>query len=107
MHCLRLAVENPPAPGPSASFNQFENAYSISELAFMVREVAAELGLAVEIRHYDNPRAELEEHYYQPDRQHLLDLGYEPTRDIKGVMKRMLLDLLAPRRAHRSAGRMC
>ena len=97
VHCLRLAVENPPAPGAFRVFNQFENAYSISELAFMVREVAAELGLAVEIRHYDNPRAELEEHYYQPDRQHLLDLGYEPTRDIKGVMKRMLLDLLAHR----------
>jgi UDP-sulfoquinovose synthase len=36
----------------------------------------------------------MEEHYYQPDRQHLVDLGYQPTRDIKGVMKEMMLDLL-------------
>ena len=97
MACLRLAVENPPAPGEFRVFNQFENAYSITELAGMVRDVAADIGLNVEIRHYDNPRAEMEEHYYEPDRQHLLDLGYQPTRDIKAVMKRMMLDLLENR----------
>ena len=92
--CLRLAVENPPEPGEFRVFNQFENAYTVTELACMVREVAAEVGLKVEIRQYDNPRTEMEEHYYQPDRQHLLDLGYQPTRDIKAVMKQMILDLL-------------
>ena len=94
MACLRLAVENPPERGEFRVFNQFENAYSISELAYMVQEVATAIGLSVEIRHYDNPRKEMEDHYYQPDRQHLLDLGYQPTRDIKSVMKQMLLDLL-------------
>ena len=75
--------DNPPAPGEFRVFNQFENAYSITELACKVQEVAAEIGLTAQIRHYDNPRAEMEEHYYEPDRQHLLDLGYQPTRDIK------------------------
>ncbi len=97
MACLRLAVENPPAPGEFRVFNQFENAYSISELAYIVRGVAADIGLEVEIRHYDNPRTEMEEHYYQPDRRRLLDLGYQPTRDIKSVIKRMMLDLLEHR----------
>ena len=97
MACLRLAVENPPANGEFRVFNQFENAYSITELAYMVQEVATEIGLHVEIRHYDNPRTEMEEHYYQPDRQHLLDLGYQPTHDIKSVMKQMMLDLLENR----------
>ena len=92
--CLRLAVENPPQRGEYRVFNQFENAYSISELAHMVQAVAAEIGLEVEIRHYENPRQEQEEHYYNPDRQHLLDLGYQPTRDIKTVMKQMMKDLL-------------
>ena len=92
--CLRLAVENPPESGEFRVFNQFENAYTVTELAFMVRDVAEELGMPVEIRQYDNPRAEMEEHYYQPDRQHLVDLGYQPTRDIKSVMKQMMLDLL-------------
>ena len=94
MACLRLAVENPAQAGEFRVFNQFENAYSISELAVMVQAVAAEIGLSVDIRYYDNPRSEIEDHYYNPDRQHLLDLGYQPTRDIKSVMRQMMLDLL-------------
>ena len=97
MACLRLAIENPPAPGEFRVFNQFENAYSITELACKVKEVAADIGLDAQIRHYDNPRAEMEEHYYQPDRQRLLELGYQPTRDIKSVMKQMMLDLMQHR----------
>ena len=94
MTCLRLAVENPPDRGEYRVFNQFENAYTVTELAHMVRAVAADLGIAAQIRQYDNPRAEMEEHYYQPDRQRLVDLGYQPTRDIKAVMREMMLDLL-------------
>ena len=93
MACLRLAVENPPEAGEFRVFNQFENAYSVSDLATMVKEVAAQIGLTVEIRHYDNPRTELEEHYYNPDRQHLIDLGYQPTHDIKSIIKQVILDL--------------
>ena len=93
MVCLRLAIENPPKPGEFRVFNQFENAYAITELAEMVKAVGEEIGLAVAIRHYDNPRQELEEHYYHPDRQHLIDLGYQPTRDIKAVMRQIMLDL--------------
>jgi hypothetical protein len=36
---------------------------------------------------------ELEEHYYNPDHQHLLDLGYQPTHDIEAEMEIMLKDL--------------
>ena len=97
MLCLRLALENPPKAGEYRVFNQFENAYSVAELACLVKEAAAEIGLPVEIRRYENPRTEMEEHYFNPDRQHLLDLGYEPTRDIKSVIKTMLLDLLEHR----------
>ncbi len=94
MQCLGLAIENPPDAGEYRVFNQFENAYSITELACLVKGVAADIGLPVDIKRYDNPRAEMEDHYYNPDRQHLLDLGYQPTRDIKSVIKAMLLDLL-------------
>ncbi len=97
MTCLRLALENPPATGEYRVFNQFENAYSIQELATIVQAAAANLGLKVAVRRYDNPRAEMEEHYYQPDRQHLLDLGYRPTRDIKSVITQMICDLLEHR----------
>ena len=94
MQCLALAVENPPGAGEYRVFNQFENAYSISELAYLVKDVAADIGLSVEINRYENPRTEMEEHYYNPDRQHLLDIGYQPTRDIQSVIQEMLLDLL-------------
>ncbi len=94
MQCLGLAVENPPAAGEYRVFNQFENAYSIEELACLVKDIAGDIGLPVDIHRYDNPRTEMEDHYYNPDRQHLLDLGYQPTRDIRSVIKAMLLDLL-------------
>jgi hypothetical protein len=40
------------------------------------------------------PRAEKEQHYYNPDRQHLIDLGYKPTHDVVAEMRIMLKDLM-------------
>lgn len=98
MQCLTIALENPPALGEYRVFNQFEETYTVTELAELVRDAGAEIGLAVHIYHYDNPRTEMEEHYYNPDRQHLIDLGYQPTHDVKAEMKIMLKDLI-PHRA--------
>jgi UDP-sulfoquinovose synthase len=94
MQCLTIAIENPPKPGEYRVFNQFEECYTIEELAEKVREAASAVGLEVEIDHYDNPRTEKEQHYYHPDRQHLIDLGYQPTRDVVAEMRIMLKDLL-------------
>jgi UDP-sulfoquinovose synthase len=94
MQCLTIAVENPPEYGEYRVFNQFEETYSVVELADMVQEVSGELGLDVEIYEYDNPRNEAAEHYYNPDRNHLIDLGYEPTHDVRAEMRIMLLDLM-------------
>ena len=74
--------------------NQFQEAYSVDELAEKVANVGSELGLDVEIRHIENPRQELEEHYYSPDHQKLLDLGYQPTTDVEGEMRSMITDLI-------------
>lgn len=94
MQCLAIATENPPEPGEYRVFNQFEETYNVTELAEMVRDVAGGLGMDVEIYNYDNPRKEMEEHYYNPDRQHLIDLGYQPTHDVKAEMKIMIQDLM-------------
>jgi len=94
MQCLTIAIENPPEPGEYRVFNQFEECYTVEELAYKVREAASGVGLDVEIEHFDNPRAEKEEHYYNPDRQHLIDLGYKPTHDVVAEMQIMLKDLL-------------
>lgn len=93
MQCLTIAIENPPENGEYRVFNQFEETYSIVELAEMVKEVGDEVGLNVQINCYDNPRHEAAEHYFNPDRNRLIDLGYEPTHDVKAEMRIMLEDL--------------
>jgi len=52
------------------------------------------MGLNVTIRNTENPRMELEEHYYNPDHQKLLELGYKPTHDMERELEIMLADLL-------------
>jgi UDP-sulfoquinovose synthase len=94
MQCLTLALENPPAAGEYRVFNQFEECYTVEELADKVRAAARDVGLAVEVHHYDNPRAELERHYMNPDHRRLLDLGYRPTHDVVAEIRILLSDLL-------------
>jgi UDP-sulfoquinovose synthase len=94
MQCLALAVENPPQSGEYRVFNQFEEVYDITDLALKVKEVGESLGLKVEVKNLENPRKEMEEHYYNPDRSHLLNLGYKPTHDINQELKIMLADLI-------------
>ncbi len=94
MQCLTLAIENPPQAGEYRVFNQFEEVYNVTELAHKVQKVGGELGLDVVVRNIENPRLEMEEHYYNPDHQHLLDLGYQPTHDMEAEMRIMLTDLI-------------
>jgi UDP-sulfoquinovose synthase len=94
MQCLTLALENPPRAGEYRVFNQFDEVYDVTELALKVQKVAGELGLNVEVRNLENPRKEMEEHYYNPDHQHLFNLGYQPTHDVEAEMRIMLQDLM-------------
>jgi len=94
MQCLTLALENPPKPGEYRVFNQFEEVYDLTQLALKVQSAAGELGLDVDVHNVENPRQELEDHDYRPDHQHLLDLGYVPTRDIDAEIRTMLRDLI-------------
>lgn len=94
IECLSLALEHPASAGEYRVFNQFEQTYSVAELAEIVLEEAQHLGLAVSVQRYDNPRIEMQEHYYQPDRQHLLDLGYQPRGEIHSEVRQMLTDVM-------------
>ncbi len=93
MQCLTIAIENPPKEGEYRTFNQFEETYDVYELGEKVVKVAKELCLKAEIHRIENPRKEMEEHYYNPDHQHLLDLGYQPTHDMEAELRIMLGDL--------------
>ncbi len=94
MQCLTLAINNPPKEGEYRVFNQFEEVYSVTQLAHKVVKVAEEFGLKVQLSNIENPRKEKEEHYYNPDHQHLLDLGYKPTHDVEQELRIMLQDLI-------------
>jgi UDP-sulfoquinovose synthase len=97
MQCLSLAIENPPKPGEYRTFNQFEEVYNITELAQKVQSVGGRHGLKVEINPIENPRIEDEENYYNPDHQHLLDLGYKPTSDMEAELDQVFEDLVPHR----------
>ena len=98
MQCLTIALTNPPKEGEYRVFNQFEEVYDITELAYKVQKSASSLGMDVAIRNLDNPRFEQEQHFYEPDHQHLFDLGYKPTHDVETEIKIMLTDLIKYRK---------
>jgi len=81
IQCLNIALENPPKKAEYRVFNQFENIYTIIELAKMVRDNARNRGFNVTIDNIKNPRTEMDKHYYNPTHQKLFDLGYKPTTD--------------------------
>lgn len=94
MQCLTLAIENPPKQGEYRVFNQFEECYTVEELAYKVQEAARDVGIECEILHFENPRTESDHHYYNPDRHHLINLGYQPTHNVVAEVRIMLNDLL-------------
>lgn len=94
MQCITLAIMNPPKPGEYRVFNQFEEVYDVTGLAQKVQKIGDEYGLKVEIRNIENPRMEMEEHFYEPDHEHLRNLGYVPTSDMEAELRLMFKDLV-------------
>jgi UDP-sulfoquinovose synthase len=78
LQCVELAITNPAERGEMRVYNQFTESFSILELAQLVQKAGAEVGLDVQVESIDNPRFELEEHYYNPVHTKLLDLGLKP-----------------------------
>jgi UDP-sulfoquinovose synthase len=112
--CVELAVLNPAAAGEMRVYNQFTEEFSVQELAERVRIAGAEVGLDVAIAPIENPRVELEEHYYHPVHTKLLDLGLKPTllnetlietvfSTIERYRDRVITDHILPRDRWRAA----
>jgi UDP-sulfoquinovose synthase len=76
--CVELSLLNPAAPGKMRVFNQFTESWSVIDLAKIVQQAGHALGLDVKIAHYENPRTELEHHYYNPKHTKLIELGLKP-----------------------------
>ncbi|MGK7921081.1 MAG: NAD-dependent epimerase/dehydratase family protein [Trichodesmium sp.] len=78
VRCMELAIANPAEAGKFRVFNQFTEMFSVADLAVKVQKAGESMGLDVKISNLDNPRVELEEHYFNAKNTNLLDLGLEP-----------------------------
>lgn len=78
LRCVELATLNPAERGEFRVFNQFTEQFTVGELADLVQASAAEVGYEVEVERIQNPRVELESHYFNASNRQLLDLGLEP-----------------------------
>ncbi len=94
VQCLRIAVESPPDKSEYRVLNQFDEAYSVMDLAKKVYEVAKKKGLEPAIANVPNPRVEAEQHYYNPIHDKLRKLGYRPTKTLEEELNVILDDLL-------------
>ena len=87
VQCMTLATENPPKDGEYRVLNQFDETYSVNDLAKHVVKVSGEFGIDAKIWSIENPRIEKEEHYYHPDREKLPALGFKPTNDLDAELR--------------------
>jgi UDP-sulfoquinovose synthase len=78
LRCVELSVEHPAGQGELRVYNQFTEQFSVLQLAELVQKAGAEIGLDVVVEPIENPRVELEEHYYNATHTKLLDLGLKP-----------------------------
>ncbi len=97
VQCLRLAIENPPAEKEYRVFNQFDEPYSVLELADKVKKAAEGFALNSQINHTANPRVESEQHYYNPAHEKLKQLGYTRTKMLEEELKDIMKDLITYR----------
>jgi UDP-sulfoquinovose synthase len=78
VRCIELAILNPARRGEYRVFNQFTEQFSVNQLAEMVQAAAVKFDLKPRIENLENPRVELEEHYYNAHHTKLIDLGLQP-----------------------------
>ena len=94
MQCLALATEHPPDLGEYRVFNQFDECYSVNELAEHVVKISGEFGIEANIWNIENPRVEAEDHYYNPDRKKLPELGFKPTYKLEDELRMTIPKLM-------------
>ena len=102
LQCIALAAAHPPGKGELRILNQFTETFSVNELAERVQRVGRSLNLKVDIQHLDNPRKEMEEHYYNPAHHGLAELGLKPHLMTDDVVAGMLEQVLRISRSHRA-----
>lgn len=91
--CVELAVANPAERGEMRVYNQFTEQFSVMDIAAMVSIAHGHTSwcnYAAPIRQIDNPRVELEEHFYEAKHTKLIDLGLKPHLLSTGYLASMM-----------------
>jgi len=95
LQCVELATMNPAKRGEYRVFNQFTEQFSVNDLAERVQTAGREYGLDVRVNHVENPRVEMEEHYYNAKHTALLDLGLKPHYLSETLIESMFAEIEA------------
>jgi UDP-sulfoquinovose synthase len=90
LNCVRLSIENPADKGELRIFNQLTETFTVNELAEKTVKAGEKIGLDVKIKSIENPRKEMEEHYYNPVHTGLIELGLEPNLLTQEVLIEMM-----------------
>jgi UDP-sulfoquinovose synthase len=88
--CVSLAVDTPAKKGEFRIFNQFTEQFSVNDLALKVKAAGDRAALNVTINNLDNPRVEMEQHYYNAKHSKLTELGLKPNLLTDEVLDSML-----------------
>ena len=92
--CLMIGLEKPPESGEYRVYNQFDQHYSVNELANIVKERGEKiLGKEVKIERVENPRVEMDQHYYNPENKKLKTMGYSPVGNLRKDIDTILSDV--------------
>ena len=89
LQCVYRTEKNPAQPGGLNIYNQIMETFTVGQLAELTQKAGKSLGYDVEVKSIENPRVELEEHYYNPSYQGLIELGVEPHYLTLNSMKDM------------------
>ena len=94
LQCVELAMHQPVDAGKLRILNQFTEQFTVNDLAERISRVGNRIGLGVKIRQIENPRKELEEHYYNAKHSGLMELGLKPHFMTDDVIAEMLEQIM-------------
>ena len=89
LRCVELALNNAAESGEFRVFNQFTEQFSVNDIAETVLRVGKERGLDITSVRIENPRIEMEDHYYNAQHSALGSLGLQPHLLTDGVVDHM------------------
>ena len=94
IQCISLLLKNPADEGQYRVVNQFDEQYTVLDLANRVQAIGNKKGLDIDVQRFENPRVEKEDHYYKADHEQLKKLGFKATRHIDDEIGIMIDDLI-------------